>query len=111
MRQQQHTPKTHHLFLRIVAMVSQSTNPMTVADIGKALQLPADVVAQCIGLHLYLKRKRVIEIPIPPPADYWAPKVTDVISRDLLEPKRAGRMLAVEAAIRGALGTDGQTLH
>jgi hypothetical protein len=111
MGQQQRTPKTHYLFLRIIAVVSQSTKPMTVIDIGKALQLPADVIAQCVGLHLYLERKRVAEMTIPPPADYWVPKTNDVISRDLLEPKRAGRVLAVDAAIRGALGTGGQRLH
>jgi hypothetical protein len=87
---QQRTPGTHYLFLRIIAVVSQSTKPMTVADIGKALQLPADVVAQCIGLHLYLEGKRVNEMTIPPPADYWVPNVGDMISRELLEPKRPG---------------------
>jgi hypothetical protein len=106
-----HTPKTHYLFLRIIAVVSQSAAPMTVADIGKALGLPADVVAQCIGLHLYLERRQVAKIAIPPPADYWVPQSTDVISRDLLDPKRAGRVLAVEAAKSGSLGASGQKLH
>jgi hypothetical protein len=88
---QQRTPRTHYLFLRIIAVVSQSTKPMTVADIGNALQLPAVVVAHCIALHLYLEGKRVNEMTIPPPADYWVPKVGDVISRELLEPTRAAR--------------------
>jgi hypothetical protein len=103
MGRHQRTPKTHYLFLRIIAVVSQSSKPMTVSDVGTALELPADVVAQCIGLHLYLERKRVTEMTIPP-ADYWVPETNDVISRDLLEPKRVGRVLAVDAAIRGALG-------
>lgn len=93
MGQQRRTPKTHHLFLRVVAMVSQSTKPMTVADIGKALGLPADVVAQCVGLHLFLESKCVGEMMIPPPADYRVPKIDDVISRKMLEPKRLGRVL------------------
>ena len=83
---------------------------MTVADIGKALELPADVVAQCIGLHLFLERKRVGEMTIPPPADYRVPNIDDVISREMLEPKRLGRVLAVDAALRGALGAGG-TVH
>ena len=32
-------PSTHHLFLRIMAAVVQSPNSMTVADIGKALDI------------------------------------------------------------------------
>src|SRR5262245_14739077 len=60
---------------------------------------------------LYLERKRVAEMTIPPPADYWVPKANDVISRELLDPKRAGRVLAVDAAIQGALGGGGQRLH
>ena len=107
----QHTPKTHYLFLRIIAIVSQSSRKMTVADIARALSTPADVVAQCIGLHLYLEKKQVSELTIPPPTDYWAPRSTDVIGRDLLEPKRAGRVLAVEAARRGTLGAGGRLLH
>ena len=87
---QQRTPRTDYLFLRIIAVVSQSAKRMTVADIGNALQLPADVVAHCIALHVYLEGKRVNEITIPPPADYWVPKIDEVISRELLEPKRAG---------------------
>ncbi len=84
---------------------------MTVADVGKALGLPPDVVAQCIGLHIYLEKKEVAEITIPPPADYWVPRITDVISRALLDPKRAGRVLAVDAAKSGSLGAGGQKLH
>ena len=73
--------------------------------------MPADVIAQCIGLHLYLERKRAAEMTIPPPADYWVPKTSDVIRRELLEPKRVGRLLEIHAAIRGALGIGEQTLH
>ena len=32
------TPKTHHLFLRVIAAVSQSSKPMTVADIARVLR-------------------------------------------------------------------------
>jgi hypothetical protein len=35
--------KTHHLFLRIIAGVSQSSKPMTVADIAWTLHTPVDV--------------------------------------------------------------------
>jgi hypothetical protein len=98
-------PKTHYLFLRIIAVVSQSKKPMTVTDIAGALKTHPDVIAHCIGLHLYLGRKRSAEMTIPPPADYWAPAATRVITRELLEPKRTGRMLAVEKALRSALGT------
>jgi hypothetical protein len=65
------TPSTHHLFLRIIAAVQQSSTPMTVSDLAKALKTPGEVIAQCIALHLYLERKLVAELPIPPPADYW----------------------------------------
>ena len=74
---------------------------MTVAEIGKTqCNCLTDIVAQCIGLHLHLERKRA-----------RVPKAIDVISCDLLDPKRAGRVLAVDAAIRAALAVGGQTLH
>jgi hypothetical protein len=98
-------PKSHYLFLRIIAVVSQSKKPMTVTDIAAALEAHPDVIAHCIGLQLYLQRKRTTEMSIPPPPDYWAPAANDVITRELLEPKRAGRMLAVEKVLRTALGT------
>ena len=104
--------KTHYLFLRIIAVVSQSTKPMTVTDIAGALETHPDVIAHCIGLHVYLGRKRTAEMTIPPPPDYWVPGVTHVITRELLEPKLAGRMLAVERALRSALGTNlTETVH
>jgi hypothetical protein len=74
------------------------------ADIAGALETRPDVIAHCIGLHAYLGRKRTTEMTIPPPADYWAPAATNVITRELLEPRRAGRMLAVEKALWTALG-------
>jgi hypothetical protein len=98
------TPSTHYLFLRIVAAVGQSSAPMTVSDLGRTLKADRGVIAQCIALHLYLERKRVAELPIPPPADYWVPKVTDVITPKMLRPRQVGRMRAVEAAIKEALG-------
>ena len=81
--------KTHYLFLRIIATVAQSDKPMTVVDVAKALDLPADVIAHCVGLHLYLEGKRAGQITIPPPPDYWAPSASDVLTRELLEPQRA----------------------
>jgi hypothetical protein len=100
---QQDTPQTHYLFLRIVAAVGQSSKPMTVGDLAKALKMPAMVVAQCIALHLYIERKPVAQLPMPLPADYWVPGQTDVITKKMLQPKQAGRMLAVEQVIREAL--------
>ena len=32
---------------------------------------------------------------IPPPADYWSPLATELISHEMLEPKRVGRMKAL----------------
>jgi hypothetical protein len=98
-------PKTHHLFQQIVAAVTRSSEPMTVVDLGAALNTPREVIAHCIALHLYLDRTQLAELPLPPPIDYWVPSVGDVITRDMLEPKGSGRMPAVEAVIEIALGT------
>jgi hypothetical protein len=103
------TPSTHYLFLRIIAAVGQSSAPMTVSDLGKALNADPRTIAQCVALHLYLERKRVPEMSLPPPVDYWVPGDNDVISPELLRPERAGRMLAVDAAIRDALGLSDRT--
>jgi hypothetical protein len=80
---------------------------MTVADIARVLRTSADVIAHCIGLHLYLEGKRREGLTIPPPVDYCVPKTTDVITKELLMPQRAGRMIAVEA-IRGTMEIDGK---
>jgi hypothetical protein len=88
---------THQLFLRIVAAVNQ-TGPMTPVQLGQLLDLSPAIICQCIALHLYLDRKRVAEMPIPPPVDYWVLKPTDVISRELLEPRRGGETPTVERA-------------
>jgi hypothetical protein len=101
------TPKTRHLFLRIIAAVLQSPNPMTVDDLGVALTTSPDVIAHCIGLHLFLEQKRAGELTLPPPVDYWVPKATDVITKEMLQPRQAGRMVAVEAALRSAMEIDG----
>ena len=100
---QQHTPPTHYLFLRIVAAVGQSSKRMTVGDLAQVLKTPVKVVTQCIALHLYADRKQVAQLPLPLPADYWVPNETDVITKKMLQPKQAGRMLAVEQVIRDAL--------
>jgi hypothetical protein len=84
----QQTSTTHSLFLRIIATVAQSDEPMTVLDLARVRDMSADFIAQCIALHLYLERRRVAEMPIPPPVDYWVPKPTDVITRELLEPRQ-----------------------
>ncbi len=97
-------PSTHYLFLRIIAMVGQSTEPMTVSDLAKGLKTLCEVVAQCIALHLHLERKAVPELLLPPPADYWVPAHTDVITPEMLRPQQAGRMLAVEKVLQDALG-------
>ncbi len=100
---EQRTPQTHYLFLRIIAVVSQSSCPLTVVDLGKALNLPPQSVAHCIALHLYLARTRARELPIPPPVDYWVPGAADPISRNMLEPSQAGKMPVVQGAISAAL--------
>jgi hypothetical protein len=97
---------THYLFLRIVALVGTSTESMTVSSLAKSLGQPTDVVAQCIALHLYFERKRVAELPMPLPVDYWVPNPTDVITSQMLRPKQAGRMLAVEKVLHDVLGGD-----
>jgi hypothetical protein len=100
----QQSSSTHYPFLRIIAAVSQSRASMTTVDLGRVLDTPPDVIAQCIALHLYLERKRIEEIPIPLPVDYWVPQATEVISRTLLEPKRAGQMPGVDATLTAVLG-------
>ena len=107
----QQTTSTHYLFLRIIAAVGQSSAPMTVRDLGSALNADPRVIAQCIALHLYMERKRVTELPLPPPIDYWVPADKDVISPELLRPEGAGRMFAVDAAIRDALGGSNRTVR
>ncbi len=103
--------KSHYLFLRIIAVVSQSSKPLTVAEIADILEIPAVTVAHCIGLHLYFEGKQISEVTIPPPLEYWAPALTDVIDREQLSPKRAGRMLAVESAMRKALAEVVESRH
>jgi hypothetical protein len=95
--------KSHYLFLRIVAVVARSSKPLTVAGIAELLDTPAITVAHCIGLNLYFEEKKISELTIPPPQDYWAPGFTEVISCETLSPNRAGRALAVEAAVQKAL--------
>jgi hypothetical protein len=99
------TSPTHQLFLRIIGAVNL-TGPMTPVQLGQALDTSPTIIAQCIALHLYLERRRVAEMPIPPPVDYWVPKATDQITRELLEPRHAGAMPTVEAALKQALGSD-----
>ena len=108
---EQDTPRTHYLFLRLISLVSQSSAPLTVADLGRVLDIPSEVIAQCIALHLYLERKQVEELPIPPPADYWVPKVADVITRNMLQPDPAGDMPVIDAAIRAAISPGSSTLQ
>jgi hypothetical protein len=100
------TPPTHYLFLRIIALVGQSTKPMTVDDLSKALNIPSDDVAQCIALHSYFEKERVAELPMPLPVDYWVPTGAEVITSQMLRPKQAGRMLAVERVLRDVLGSN-----
>ena len=98
-----HSFKSHYLFLRIIAVVTQSTKPLTVAEIADTLEMPAVTIAHCIGLHLYFEGKQISEVTIPPPPHYWSPAATDVIDPELFNPKRAGQVLAVELAMRKAL--------
>ena len=95
--------ESRYQFLRIIAAVSRSTKPQTVADIADTLEMSVASVAHCIGLHLYFESHRTSEVTIPPPSDYWAPAMTDVIDFEMLNPTQPASMLAVEAAMQDAL--------
>src|SRR5262245_17003870 len=95
--------ESRYQFLRIIAAVSRSTRPLTVAEIADTLEMSVASVAHCIGLHHYFESHRTSEVTIPPPFDYWAPAVTDVIDCEMLNPTQPTRMLAVEAAMQEAL--------
>jgi len=73
------------------------------AEIADTLEMSVGSVAHCIGLHHYFESHRTSEVTIPPPFDYWAPAVTDVIDCEMLNPTQPARMLAVEAAMQEAL--------
>jgi len=94
---------SRYQFLRIIAAVSRSTRPLTVAEIADRLEMSVASVAHCIGLHHYFESHRTSELTIPPPSDYWAPAVTDVIDCEMLNPTRPAWMLDVEAAVQDAL--------
>ena len=94
---------SRYQFLRIIAVVSRSTKPLTVGEIADALETSAASVAHCIGLHVYFESHQTSEVTIPPPPDYWAPAVTDVIDCEMLTPKQPRRMPIVEAAMDDAL--------
>jgi hypothetical protein len=95
--------KSHFLFVRIAAIVLNSEKRLTVAEIADILELQAVTVAHCIGLQLYFEGNQIGELTIPPPIDYRAPHATDVIDRELFNPKRVESMVAVEAAVAKAL--------
>jgi hypothetical protein len=95
--------KSRYDYLRIVAVVSRSDKPVTVAEIADALEMPNIAVAHCIGLHLYCESHQTSGVAIPPPLDYWAPAATDVIDHAMLTPKLPAGMLAVEKAMSKAL--------
>ena len=95
---------THYLFLRIIAVVGQSSTPMTVTDLARALKADPKVIAQCVALHSYLERNGVGEPALPPPPHYWVPGQSDVITTEMLRPRGARRLFAVDAVIRHALG-------
>jgi hypothetical protein len=101
----QPTSPTPYLFLRIIAAVGISRQPMTVADLAKELRTAPEIIGQCIALHLYAERKRTTEVPLPFPSDFWVPESSTRITSRMLRPRSAGRILAVEAAIRDAMGT------
>ena len=94
---------SRYQFLRIIAVVSRSTKPLTVGEIAEALETSAASVAHCVGLHVYFESHQTSEVTIPPPPDYWAPAVTDVIDCEMLTPKQPRRMPVVEAAMHDAL--------
>jgi hypothetical protein len=80
--------KTHYLFLLIIATVSRASSGMTVRQIGEVLGYPPNIIAHCIGLHLYLERQNRQPVPLPPPDDYVVPGPNDIITRGMLEPER-----------------------
>lgn len=84
------TPKTHYLFLEIVATVAQADGGgMSVRDIAKSLSLDPDVIAHCIALHVHLERQSNRPMPIPLPDGYWIPSADEMIDRVILEPPRS----------------------
>ena len=94
--------KTHYLFLRIFAVVGQARRPISVEQIAGKLNVAPDVVAHCIGLHLYLDRTHQERLTLPVAADYWVPDPSQPISRELLDPKSAGAMAIVDAVLKRA---------
>ena len=77
-------------------------------DLARALKADPKVVARCIALHSYLERKRVGALPRAP--QYWVPELSNVITTEMLMPRRAGGLFAVAAVIRDALGLIGGRL-
>jgi hypothetical protein len=92
--------RTHYLFLLIVATVSRASAGMTVEQIGEVLGYPPDIIAHCIGLHLYLECENRQPVPLPPPNDYVVPRPSDVITRGMLdlERKRKGPTSAIDGS-------------
>jgi hypothetical protein len=86
-RDRAHTPKTHHLFLRIVILVARGpADGMSVRQIAQELGVEPIVVAACIGLHVHLERRRSQVVPLPLPKDYWVPTEDELITSADLEP-------------------------
>jgi hypothetical protein len=81
--------KTHYLFLLIASAVSRSSNGISVREIARELGYDPQVVAHCIGLHLYLERRSPTDVPFLLPLKYVAPDPHDVITRGMLASPQA----------------------
>ncbi len=81
------TPKTHYLFVQIVATVGlNGRGGMSVREIAGELKMAPDIVAHCIALHVHLERQTCLAMPIPLPKGYWVPEPDEIIDRVVLEP-------------------------
>jgi hypothetical protein len=81
------TPKTHHLFLRTVALVARGPAAgISVRQIAQELGIEPVVVAACIGLHVHLEHQRNQLVPLPLPKGYWVPTEDELITSADLEP-------------------------
>ena len=79
-------PKTHELFLRIVAAVRGSKRGLAIREIADSLDSSPALIAHCVALHIHLEKTGQEAIPLPPPDDYWLPDADDVITSATLEP-------------------------
>jgi hypothetical protein len=78
--------KSHYLYLLVSSAVSRGPDGISVRDIARELGYDPQVIAHCIGLHLYLDRRSPMEVPFAVPMKYVAPDPHDIITRGMLLP-------------------------